>query len=567
MREMYNSQYHQGNFSAGPYHLKQLLGLGPFSRTYLVEHLDRPRQLFALKIMEAALLADKKEQEQILRELLVRKKMLHPRILAIEEEWISKGILYTITAYNDTGSLRQRLMAAPGNPLPTKEAIVILKGVGEALQFAHSQHITHADVKPENIFFQPDGSPLLADFLLPTLVRSDRSWKAYATLAASYMAPEQFQGTVATPLSDQYALACLACELLTGYLPFEADDFETLAQHHQNKPPFFKIGSWHEQVHHIEAIVLKALAKQPADRYPDIQTFIAALSAPPDLTPIPPIKPASSDKVVTLISCSSETQGLSELIRSEESPHQKTSTIQTMLEVSFPSFTKAEDESSPMVSSSLQQPAILSQQPPNRKPRWFFAIIIAIVLCVTSTGILMLHLSSANSYVTSGKISQKPSQSPGAPTIITSSTTVLGVPPSMTPSIQSNATQSSASPTAKTPPKQTPTVTFSNCVVSYTISSEWKTGFTASIKITNSSSIEINGWTLVFGLSGDQRIASSWSGNFTQTGLLVRVTNVSFNAIISPGDSIKLGFTADASSDTTPTTFTLNNNSCRIMTA
>ena len=96
------------------------------------------------------------------------------------------------------------------------------------------------------------------------------------------MAPEQFQGA-ATPLSDQYAFACLAYELLTGQPPFEGDDFMSLARKHAAQEPLPPSQLQPRRAQHIDHVLLKALVKQPAGRYPDMQTFLAELSAPPPL--------------------------------------------------------------------------------------------------------------------------------------------------------------------------------------------------------------------------------------------------------------------------------------------
>ncbi len=266
----------------GSYQLARLIGVGPVSRVYLTERRDASQRQLALKLFEAVPLDQLEEKDQALDEIRMLACLEHPAILPILDDGIHEHMLYLVKPYAEGGSLRQRMTAAAGELLPLKETMTLLRQVGDALQFAHTQRIVHANLKPENILFQQNGKPLLADFLLPGLVKSERAARILSTFAALYMAPEQFQGA-ATPLSDQYALACLAYELLTGQPPFEADDFMNLARKHATQEPVPPSLLQPRRAQHIDHVVLRALVKRPEGRYPDIQTFLAELSAPPPL--------------------------------------------------------------------------------------------------------------------------------------------------------------------------------------------------------------------------------------------------------------------------------------------
>ena len=266
----------------GPYRLTRLVGVGPVSRVYLAERQDWPGRRVALKLFEAMPLNLLEEKDEALAEIRLRSFLEHPAILPTLDDGIHANMLYQVIPFCPSGSLRQRLTTTVNELLPIKETMALLLQVGEALQFAHTQQIVHANLKPENILFQRNGLVLLTDFLLPSLVKSERAARILSTFAAFYMAPEQFQG-ISTPLSDQYALACLAYELLTGQPPFEADDFMSLARKHATKEPKPPSQLQPERARHIDHALLKALVKRPEGRYPDIQTFLVELSAPPPL--------------------------------------------------------------------------------------------------------------------------------------------------------------------------------------------------------------------------------------------------------------------------------------------
>lgn len=295
MREM--SQYQ--DMPVGSYRLTKLIGVGPVSRVFLAARQDRAERLVALKLFEAVPLDLLEEKDQALDEVRLLACLEHPSILPMLDDGLYEHMLYLVAPHIEAGSLRQRLnvASAAGELLPLKETMALLRQVGDALQFAHTQRMVHANLKPENILLPGDGKALLADFLLPSLVKSERAARILSTFAAFYMAPEQFQGA-ATPLSDQYALACLAYELLTGQPPFDGDNVMSLARKHATGVPKPPSQLQPRRAQHIDHVLLKALAKRPEERYPDVQTFLAELSAPPPLvSPIPASEPAPNAQV------------------------------------------------------------------------------------------------------------------------------------------------------------------------------------------------------------------------------------------------------------------------------
>jgi serine/threonine protein kinase len=165
--------------------------------------------------------------------------------------------------YAPGGTVRKRHPRGVALPLPT--ILDYVKQVADALQYAHDEHFIHRDVKPENLLVGRRQEILLSDFGIALLAQTSRSQSMQdVTGTASYMAPEQFQGKP-HPASDQYALAIMVYEWLTGACPFRGSFTEIASQHLFVPPPPLR-----EKVPGlspaVEQVVLTALAKDPHQR-------------------------------------------------------------------------------------------------------------------------------------------------------------------------------------------------------------------------------------------------------------------------------------------------------------
>src|SRR5262249_35760883 len=155
------------------------------------------------------------------QEAQVLKKLNHPHILPIITAGVQENVAYIVTEYASGGSLRDRIKQQAGQPLPLAEVLSVLTQIGQALSYAHQQHVVHRDLKPANILFNAQGEALLADFGIATVLTTTETQQVDRVGTPAYMAPEQFEGMVSTK-SDQYALGCVAYELLTGRKPFDS---------------------------------------------------------------------------------------------------------------------------------------------------------------------------------------------------------------------------------------------------------------------------------------------------------------------------------------------------------
>ncbi len=214
-----------------------------------------------------------------LSEAKLLERLKHPLIIPIYEFGIDDGLPYLVLEYASGGSLRDLLNSWSRQPLPVAEAVLILSQIGDALYYTHQQGVIHHDLKPENILFNSKGDALLADFGI-AIVRTTATLEQVTEVKGTpaYMAPEQFRGRV-SKRSDQYALGCIAYELVTGRQPFRAPDAIAMGFKHMREspiPPTQLIPGLPPQ---IEQAILKAMGKRRIDRYSDVFTFIKELQS------------------------------------------------------------------------------------------------------------------------------------------------------------------------------------------------------------------------------------------------------------------------------------------------
>ncbi|HZU70780.1 MAG TPA: HEAT repeat domain-containing protein [Ktedonobacteraceae bacterium] len=227
---------------------------------------------------------DEYDKNFFLNEAKMHVQLQHPYILPIIDAGIDdNGSPYLITLYAPGGSLRDLIERRTLNPLKFEDALAILFQIGEALHYTHQQEIVHRDLKPENILFDEKGNALLADFGIAMQLKDlITTHPEFVAGTRAYMAPEVFDGEFSTK-SDQYALACIAFELLTGQKPFNlppnasSDLWIAWKQVHNETVPT-SLGELRPELPaYIQRAVHIALSKKHIDRYVDVAAFMAAL--------------------------------------------------------------------------------------------------------------------------------------------------------------------------------------------------------------------------------------------------------------------------------------------------
>jgi len=259
----------------GKYRLTEEIASGAYGRVYRAADTSRQNTVVAIKLMQATRLSSAPERNGFLQEAQFLKMLQHPYILSVLDVGIESDVPYIVTEFAPNGSLLDRQKKLAPRPLPVPEVMKILAQIGQALQYAHQQNIIHRDLKPANILFHANGDALLADFGIATMLAASIK---YGTAIGTpyYMAPEQFRGSISKE-GDQYALGCIAYELYTGRLPFTAPDFFALGFKHMSEVPLAPTQLNLLMPRSAEQAILKAMAKQRADRHADISAFLLAL--------------------------------------------------------------------------------------------------------------------------------------------------------------------------------------------------------------------------------------------------------------------------------------------------
>src|SRR6188472_3686985 len=265
---------------ADRYRIERELGQGGMATVYLAQDLRHHRQV-AIKLMRPELSAVI-GAERFLSEIRTTANLQHPHILPLFDSGEVDGVLYYAMPFVEGESLRDRLSREKQLPVP--DAVRIATEVASALDYAHRHGVIHRDIKPENILLH-DGSALVADFGI-ALAASKASGARITETGMSlgtphYMSPEQAMGErEITARSDVYALGAVLYEMLTGEPPFTGNTAQAVVARVLTENPRPLTTQRHTIPRHVEAAVLTALEKLPADRFASAAEFAEALTRP-----------------------------------------------------------------------------------------------------------------------------------------------------------------------------------------------------------------------------------------------------------------------------------------------
>ena len=260
----------------GHYRLIAKIGKGGMADVYQArqESLDRT---VALKVLPSTLRQDDTFQARFEREARAIARLHHPNILTVYDYGEQDDLTYIVMEYSPGGTLQDRMR----RPLSLQEAIEIACHLGRALDYAHRHGVIHRDVKPSNVLLTEEGWPLLSDFGLVKIAHESTGITRPSTSMGTpeYMSPEQGQGKPVDHRTDIYALGVVLYEMVTGQPPFTADSPVGLILQHatESLPP--------PRLHRpdlpagVEAVIVKALAKAPGDRYASAGDMVDALQA------------------------------------------------------------------------------------------------------------------------------------------------------------------------------------------------------------------------------------------------------------------------------------------------
>ncbi len=279
------------------YRLERMLGQGGMARIYHGVDVRLNRQV-AIKVIDTPFRDDPDYIKRFEREAQAIARLEHPHIVRLYRYGLDKDLLYMAMQYIDGIDLTMLLALLRENQewIDPQDARRIIRQVCEALDYAHDQGIIHRDVKPANIMLDQQNRAILTDFGLALLTESGT--RGMVLGSPHYIAPEQaISSAKVVPQSDLYAVGVILYEMFTGERPFEADNPLDVALLHVTGSPRPPRELRPDMPPELEAVILKAMARQPADRHAtgreladalDLALETTALPAPTRVPPFPP---------------------------------------------------------------------------------------------------------------------------------------------------------------------------------------------------------------------------------------------------------------------------------------
>ncbi|HEY6539765.1 MAG TPA: serine/threonine-protein kinase [Ktedonobacteraceae bacterium] len=253
----------------GNYRVLDLLGKGGFAEVYLCQH-RYIGMLAAVKVLRAGM--DEVGEANFYAEARIAASLVHPRIIRVLEFGVDGYSPFLVMDYAPNGTLRR--LYPRGTPMTPYSVVRYIEQVAQAVQYVHNRGLVHRDIKPENLLLGAGNQLLLSDFGISVNALTASHTKGVAGTAA-YMAPELIDGEPCYA-SDQYALGVVAYEWLCGTWPFLGSGDDILEQHLYDFPPPLR-----EHVPtisgEVEEVVLRALAKNPRDRFDSVLEFATTL--------------------------------------------------------------------------------------------------------------------------------------------------------------------------------------------------------------------------------------------------------------------------------------------------
>ncbi len=290
-----------GDLIADRYELEELVGTGGMSSVFRAHDRQLDRRV-AIKILHEHYAQDPEYLERFRREARAVARLSHPNIVTVIDRGDDGGRQYIVFEYVDGENLKE-LVVRSGR-LPVRQALELALAIADGLSFAHQHGLVHRDVKPQNILLNSEGEVKVTDFGIARSLHVDHGVTQTGTVLGTgeYLSPEQASGKQVSPATDVYSLGVVLWELLAGDVPFTGDNFVAVALRHVNEPPPHLRQRRTDVSPRLDAAVQRALAKDPASRFPSMAAFakeLRACLAEPEGTASPP--PAEDDLAHTLV--------------------------------------------------------------------------------------------------------------------------------------------------------------------------------------------------------------------------------------------------------------------------
>jgi beta-lactam-binding protein with PASTA domain/predicted Ser/Thr protein kinase len=258
----------------GRYRIVRRLGAGGMANVYLAEDQELGRSV-AIKILNERHANDEQFVERFRREAKNAAALSHPNIVSIYDRGEAEGTYYIAMEHLDGRNLKELIVAR--GPAPVRIAIDYTKQILGALRFAHRHGIVHRDIKPHNVLVDRDGRLKVTDFGIARAGASQMTEAGSIVGTAQYLSPEQARGGPVDQRSDLYSVGVVLYELLTGTVPFTGDSPVEIAMKHLSAKPEPPSTKRPDLPRDFDLIVIRAIAKDPDDRYQDAEEMQADL--------------------------------------------------------------------------------------------------------------------------------------------------------------------------------------------------------------------------------------------------------------------------------------------------
>jgi eukaryotic-like serine/threonine-protein kinase len=258
----------------GRYRIMRKLGSGGMADVYLAEDEELGRRV-AIKILNDKYAPDDQFVERFRREAKNAAGLSHPNIVSIYDRGEAEGTYYIAMEYLDGRSLKELVVAR--GPLPIPDAIAATRQVLAALRFAHRKGVVHRDIKPHNVMADADGRLKVTDFGIARAGVSQMTEAGSIIGTAQYLSPEQARGAPVDQRSDLYSMGVVLYEMLTGQVPFTGESPVEIAMKHLSDTPRPPSLLRPDIPPDLDMVVLRALAKNPEDRFQAAEEMDAEL--------------------------------------------------------------------------------------------------------------------------------------------------------------------------------------------------------------------------------------------------------------------------------------------------
>jgi serine/threonine-protein kinase len=264
----------EGSVVDGRYRVLRKIGSGGMADVWLAEDSHLQRQV-ALKILHSRFAQDREFVERFRLEAESAAALHHPNIVAVFDRGDVDGTYYIAMQYLEGRSLKQLIDIG----LTPEQSVYLIRQVLEGARFAHRHGVVHRDLKPHNVIVDDEGKAVVTDFGIARAGVSEITRTGEVMGTPHYLSPEQAQGEEVTPVSDLYSIGVILYEALAGRVPFEGESAVAVAMKQVSQAPQRPSSINPEVSPALDAVVMRALEKNPGDRFQNADAFIAALDA------------------------------------------------------------------------------------------------------------------------------------------------------------------------------------------------------------------------------------------------------------------------------------------------